>query len=74
MCKHYALLLVEEDRHYINSLEHNNCVLCLSEDRGPMTQSEIAEYLGLSKMRVCQIEHQAKTKLGKHLKRALHPF
>jgi arginine repressor len=55
-CKHFAIILVEEDRHYVNSSEHNNCVLCLVEDKGPMTQEEIAKYFGLSKMRICQIK------------------
>lgn len=67
MCKHY-FLLKEGHRHYIDSKEHGNCVLCLAEDKGPMTQAEIAGYMGLSKMRICQIEHQAIGKLKKRLK------
>ena len=71
MCKHYAANLKKEDRHYIESEKHNNCVLCLAEDEGPMTQSKIAEYLGVSKMRVCQLEHQALAKLDKKMKKIL---
>ena len=41
-CKHYNFILYEEHRHFINSFEHNNCVLCLSEEKGPMTHEEIA--------------------------------
>lgn len=67
MCKHY-LMLEEGHRHFINAKEHNNCVLCLAEASGPMTQAEIAKYLGISKMRVCQIEHQAIEKLKKRMK------
>jgi transcriptional regulator len=67
MCKHY-LTLSEDHRHYVPSEEHGNCVLCLAEDKGPMTQAEIASYMGLSKMRICQIEHQAVAKLKKRLK------
>lgn len=71
MCRHYALTLEESDRHYINEPKYNNCVLCLSEQEGPMTQAEIARYLGLSKMRVCQIEHQAVAKLKKKMNKIL---
>jgi len=64
---HRVVVLKEEDRHFINSEEHNNCVICLSEAKGPMTQAEIASYLDLSKMRICQIEHKALEKLKKKL-------
>ena len=75
MCKHYTVPLEKKDRHFINSEENNNCVLCLAEKEGPMTQAKIAEYLGLSKMRVCQIEHQALAKLDKKMRKILHlPF
>jgi transcriptional regulator len=68
MCGHYTIKLQESDRHYIDSPEDNNCVLCLSERKGPMTQSEIASYLGLCKMRICQIERRAMHKLSKRIK------
>lgn len=71
MCKHYLEKLQEEDRHYINASDYNNCVLCLAEDRDGMTQAEIAGYLKISKMRVCQIEHQALAKLSKKAKKIL---
>ena len=71
MCKHYTVPLEEKNRHFINSEENNNCVLCLSEKEGPMTQAQIAKYLGLSKMRVCQIEHQALAKLDKKMRKIL---
>lgn len=41
-CQHFERVLVKEDRYYISSLEHNNCVLCLINEKGPMTQAEIA--------------------------------
>ena len=66
-CKHCAYILREEDRHHIDSIEHNNCVLCLVDDKGPMTQEEIASYMGITKMRVCQIEHSAQKKLKKKI-------
>lgn len=72
MCKHYNNKLIKEDRHFIDASDHNNCVLCLAEMNDGMTQAEIAKYLGLSKMRVCQIEHQALAKLSKRAKKILH--
>ena len=72
MCRHYALKLMKEDRHFIKASHHNNCVLCLVDAKPDgMTQAEIAKYMGLSKMRVCQIEHQALAKLDKKMKKAL---
>lgn len=68
-CRHYLLQLKEEDRHFINSEEHNNCVLCLVHDKGPMTQEEVAFYFGCSKMRISQLEKQAREKLHKRLKK-----
>ncbi len=75
MCKHY-LVLEENHRHFVEAEEYDNCVLCLSETKGPMTQAEIASYMGLSKMRICQIEHQAVAKLKKKLKKnfTFHDF
>ena len=64
-CKHYENILTTKDRHFINSEEHNNCVCCLAENEGPMTQEEIGNYMGLTKMRISQIEKQAKEKLRK---------
>lgn len=43
-CEHYKRDLVDTDRYYINSEEHSNCVLCLINDKGPMTQDVIANY------------------------------
>lgn len=71
MCKHYRFLLTEKNRHYVNAPEYDNCVLCLAE-KGPLTQAEVANYLGLSKMRVCQIEQAARQKLEKRLKKILN--
>lgn len=69
MCPHFHRILSEQDRHFINSLDHSNCILCLVNDRGSMSQEEIGEFLGLSKMRVCQIEKQAKSSFIKKMKR-----
>jgi len=65
ICKHYNFSLVETHRHYINSEEHNNCVLCLVDEKGPMSYSEIGKYLDLTPTRVLQIEKWAVKKLSK---------
>jgi len=64
-CKHYDFVLIQSDRHFIDSPKHNNCVLCLVKDKGPMTQEEVSKYLGISKMRVSQIERKAIKRLKK---------
>lgn len=70
-CKHYLQQLTKEDRHYVNAEHLNNCVLCVSEQEGPMTQDEISKYLGISKMRVSQLQKIAETKFGKRMKKIL---
>ena len=71
MCKHF-LELQENDRYYIDAPGHENCLFCLIADYPDgMTQAEIANFLGLSKMRVCQIEHQAIAKLDRKTKKIL---
>lgn len=67
-CKHYNRELVEKDRHYVNAPEYNNCVICLVNDKGPMTQEQISEYLGISKMRVSQVQKEAQKKITKKLR------
>lgn len=69
-CKHYDKKLNPEDRHYIMSEIHNNCCICAAEE-GPKTQEEIGLFLGLSKMRVSQIEKRAIKNLKKKLEIAL---
>lgn len=69
ICQHYWRILGKEDRHYIKSEEHSNCVLCLVNVEGPMTQEQIAEHFQLSKMRVCQLEKQALKKFNKKIKK-----
>lgn len=70
-CKHFGVILTEKDRHFVNEKKYNNCVLCLVNARGPMTQEEIGEYLGLSKMRISQIEKRALEKFNKRMKKNL---
>ena len=64
-CCHYREALKVDDRYYVNSIEHNNCVFCLVNEKGNMTQEQVGNYLGLSKMRISQIERQALKKLKK---------
>ena len=72
MCKHYYVDLSKEDRHFVDSPENDNCLLCLvNANPDGMTQAEIAGYLGLSKMRICQIEHQALNKIDKKIRKVL---
>jgi len=66
-CKHYNHKLKKNERHYINSAKNNNCVLCLAENEGPMTQNEIGKCFGISKVRVNQIEKKALKKINRIL-------
>lgn len=67
-CKHYDKILDKEDRHYVVAEQYNNCVLCLVEAVGPMTQEKVGEYLNISKMRVSQCEKRALKKITKRCK------
>lgn len=73
MCEHYDFELQKGERYYIKAPDNNNCLFCVIEENPDgMTQGQIAEYLGISKMRVCQIEHRAISKLDKRSKKILH--
>lgn len=52
-------------RYYISSKQDNNCVICLINKTGKMTQDKVGQVLGLTKMRISQIEKQALAKLRK---------
>ncbi len=62
--------LVPEDRYYVNSPEDNNCCCCLVNRKGPMTQEEIGKFMGLSKMRISQIQKSGVLSL----KKRIHPY
>jgi DNA-directed RNA polymerase sigma subunit (sigma70/sigma32) len=68
MCRHYDHYLTEEERYFVNSPEDNNCVLCLIDRKGPMSQEEVGRYLGLTKMRISQIQKIAEKKLNIRIK------
>jgi hypothetical protein len=58
----------EEDRGWINYPEDNDCVYTAIEKHGAMTLEEVAKRLGISLVRVSQIEKQALKKLAKRIK------
>jgi DNA-directed RNA polymerase specialized sigma subunit len=58
-CEHYKRKLNNKDRHFIQEENYNNCVLCLVNNKGPMTQEEVGNILNISKMRVSQLERRA---------------
>ena len=58
-CCHFNNILTESHRYFIDSPEDDNCVLCLINRKGPMTQEEVGEYMGLSKMRISQLQKSA---------------
>lgn len=68
MCSHFSETLSEDHRYFINSPEHSNCVFCLIDDKGKMTQEEVGKYFGLTKMRISQVEKQALCKFTKRIK------
>tara|TARA_Y100001973_G_scaffold96095_1_gene150404 strand:+ start:2821 stop:3063 length:243 start_codon:yes stop_codon:yes gene_type:complete len=58
----------EEYRMWIDYPEDNNCALKAIEKHGPMTLDQISKRLGVSIVRVSQIEKQALKKLSKRIK------
>ena len=71
MCEHYRERLVEDHRHYINALKYNNCVLCVAKYEGPMSKSQAARYLGVSKVWLAKIEERALIKLKRRMQKHL---
>ena len=59
----------EEDcRCWIDFPEDENCIYVAINKHGPMTLAQIAKRLGISLVRVSQIEKQALNKLSKRIK------
>jgi len=50
---------------YIDYPKDNDCCLNTIERMGPMTQEEIAEVLGVTRARICQLEARALEKVKK---------
>ena len=58
----------EEDRTWIDYPEDDNCIYTAIKKHGAMTLEEVAKRLGISLVRVSQIEKQALKKLAKRIK------
>ena len=59
----------ENPRCYIDYPEDDNCIYTAIEKLGAMTLAEVAKRLGISLVRVSQIEKQALKKLSKRIKK-----
>ena len=57
----------EECRYWINYPEDNNCSLISIYRNGPMTLNEVSKRIGVSLVRISQIEKQAISKLKKRI-------
>ena len=66
-CNHKKNL--KKDRYFIDLPEYNNCVICLVNEYGPMTQEEVGNILGICKMRISQVEKKAKEKFDQRMKK-----
>jgi hypothetical protein len=49
-------------RMWINSVGHQNCTLIASK-KGPLSLQQIGDILGVTRMRICQIEKKVVEKL-----------
>ena len=58
----------EDDRCWIDYPEDDNCIHEAIRKNGPMTLEQVALRLGISLVRVSQIEKQALKKLSKRIK------
>ena len=59
-------------RHWINYGEDYNCSVIAAEDHGPMTLEEVSKRVGLTLVRVKQIEDAALIKMKKRILPILH--
>ena len=57
-----------EDRSWIDYPEDENCIYVAIRKHGAMTLDQIAKRLGISLVRVSQIEKKALAKLSKRIK------
>tara|TARA_B100000686_G_C16761502_1_gene958982 strand:- start:177 stop:422 length:246 start_codon:yes stop_codon:yes gene_type:complete len=51
-------------KHWIDCDSFQNCTLIAAKNNGPMTLQEIGSILGVTRMRICQIEKKVLTKLS----------
>lgn len=54
-------------RYWIDYLDDENCSLISIYKNGPMTLNEVSKRMGVSLVRISQIEKQALTKIKKRL-------
>jgi transcriptional regulator len=66
-CNHRTKL--KKDRYFIKAEKYNNCVICLVNKVGALTQEEVGDYMGLTKMRISQVEKKAKEKFDKRMRK-----
>lgn len=57
-----------ECRYHINYESDLNCTLIAVDKHGPMTLRQVGDRLGISFIRVKQIEEKTKDKVGKRIK------
>lgn len=50
-------------RMWINAEDHHNCTIIASK-KGPMSLQQIGDILGVTRMRICQIEKKVVEKLS----------
>jgi DNA-directed RNA polymerase sigma subunit (sigma70/sigma32) len=51
---------------WLNSSEHQNCTIVASR-KGPLSLQQIGDILGVTRMRICQIEKKVIEKLAMHI-------
>lgn len=57
--------VLKDCKHHINFEEEQNCSLISIEKNGPMTLRQVGERMGVSYVRIKQIEDKALVKLNK---------
>lgn len=62
----------EACRHWMQYEEDLNCSIIAAEDHGPMTLEEVSKRIGLTLVRIKQIEEKAMTKVKKRILPILH--
>ncbi len=62
----------EACRHWMDYKEDLNCSVIAAEDHGPMTLEEVSKRIGLTLVRVKQIEDAAMNKMKKRILPILH--
>ena len=62
----------ENCRYWMSFSDDLNCSLIAAEDHGPMTLEDISKRMGLTLVRVKQIQDEALTKMKKRILPILH--